>query len=105
LVSELTPSGVKLRMLKLTNNIFEEIKERQKVDLELVDRLVLVNQGKEKDFKVDENGVMKFYDKVCAPDVPELKRKILEEDYMSSLSIHPGTMKMYQYLKKLFWWL
>jgi len=51
LVSDLTPSGVKLGMLKLTSNTLEEIKVRQKVNLELVDRL-------------DENGVMKFHDRV-----------------------------------------
>jgi len=37
---------VKLGMLKLTSNILEKIKEGKKVDMELVDRLVLVNQGK-----------------------------------------------------------
>jgi hypothetical protein len=66
---------------------------------------VLINQGKEKDFRVDENGIMKFRDRVCVPNVPELKRMILEEGYRSSLSIHPEAMKMYQDLKKLFWWL
>jgi hypothetical protein len=54
------------------------------VNLELVDRLVLINQGKEKDFRVDENGVMKFCDRVCVPDLPKLERKILEEDHRSS---------------------
>jgi len=46
LVCELTPESVKLRMLKLTSNILEEIKVGQKEDLELVDRVVLVKQGK-----------------------------------------------------------
>lgn len=46
LVCEETPNSVKLRMLKLTNGILKEIRERQKVDLGLVDRLVLINQGK-----------------------------------------------------------
>ena len=50
----------------------EEIKEGQKVDFELVDRLVLFNQSKKKDFKVDENGVIRFRDRICASDVPEL---------------------------------
>jgi len=36
--------------------------------------------------------------------VPELKKRILEEGQISSLSIHPGATKMYQDLKKLFWW-
>jgi len=38
------------------------------------------------------------------PDVPELKRKILQECHKNSLNIHPEAMKMYQDLKKLLWW-
>ena len=74
LVSELTPDGVTLGMLKLTSNILEEIKNGQKEDLELVDRVVLVNQGKGGDFRLDENGVLMFRDRVCVPSVLELKR-------------------------------
>jgi len=44
-----------------------------------------------------------FRDRVCVPDVPELRKCILDEGHMSSLSIHPGATKMYQDLK-LFWW-
>jgi hypothetical protein len=65
LVSELTPKSVKLGMLKLTSNILEEIKNGQKEDLELVDRVVLVNQGKGGDFRLGENGVLMFRDRVC----------------------------------------
>lgn len=78
LVSELTPSGVKLGMLKLTSNILEDIKKGQKMDLEPVDHVVLVNKGKGMDFRFDENGVLMFRDRVCVPDVPELKKQILE---------------------------
>jgi len=45
-----------------------------------------------------------FRDRVCVPDVPELKKRILDEGHRSSLSIHPGATKMYQDLKRLFWW-
>jgi len=62
LVSELTPEGVRLGMLKLTSNILEEIKNGQKEDLELVDRVMLVNQGKCGDFRLGENGVLMFRD-------------------------------------------
>jgi len=72
LVSELTPDGVRLGMLKQTSNILEEIKNGQKEDLELVDRVVLVNQGKGGDFRLDENGVLMFRDRVCVQDVLEL---------------------------------
>jgi len=104
LLSEFTPSGVKLGMLKLTSNILNEIKNGQKEGLELVDRVVLVSQGKRVDFRLDQNGVLMFHYRVCVPDVPELKKRILDEGHRSSLSIHPGATKMYQDLKRLFWW-
>jgi hypothetical protein len=34
----------------------------------------------------------------------ELHRKIMDEAHCSRYSIHPGTNKMYQDLKKKFWW-
>ncbi|WJX13331.1 hypothetical protein P8452_03730 [Trifolium repens] len=104
LVCETTPRSVKLGMLKLTNDFLDEVKNGQKGDLDLVNCLVLIDQGKETDFKVDENEVIRFRERVCVPNIPELKRKILEEGYRSDLSIHPGATKMYQDLKKLFWW-
>jgi len=49
---------------------------------------VLVNQGKGGDFKLHENGVLMFRDRICVPDVLWLKRQILDEGHRSSLSIH-----------------
>jgi len=66
--------------------------------------VVLVNQGKGADFRLDQNGVLMFRDRVCVPDVPELKKRILDEGHQSSLSIHPGATEMYQDFKRLFWW-
>ena len=34
----------------------------------------------------------------------KLKKFILEESHRSNLSIYPGDTKMYQDLKKIFWW-
>ncbi|MCI44792.1 hypothetical protein A2U01_0066031, partial [Trifolium medium] len=45
-------------MLKLTNPFLEEIKECQKMDKKLMEKLVLINEGKETDFGVDENGII-----------------------------------------------
>ena len=56
------------------------------------------------DFKVDEYGVLRFRGRVYVLDNPELKKLILEESHMSSLSIHPGATKVYQDLKKILWW-
>lgn len=38
---------------------------------------------------------MRFKDRVCVPDVLELKKSILEKGHMSGMSIHPGAIKIY----------
>ncbi|MCI47094.1 hypothetical protein A2U01_0068335, partial [Trifolium medium] len=78
LVCEVTPKSVKLGMLKLTNPFLENIRECQKTDKKLREKLVLVDEGKETNFKVDENGIMRFHGRMCVPDVPELKKMIME---------------------------
>src|SRR4030066_2092433 len=66
--------------------------------------MTLVHQGKGEDLRLDEFGVLRFRDRVCVPDLPELKRRILKEGHRSALIIHPVATKMYQDLKKLFLW-
>ncbi|MCI67471.1 hypothetical protein A2U01_0088730, partial [Trifolium medium] len=48
------------------------------MDRKLMEKLVLINEGKETDFEVDENGIIRYRGRVCVPDVPELKKMILE---------------------------
>ena len=54
------------------------------------------------DFKVDDQGVLRFEGRICIPDNDEMKKMILEESHRSSLSIHPEATKMYHDLKKLY---
>ncbi|MCI49517.1 hypothetical protein A2U01_0070761, partial [Trifolium medium] len=81
LVCERTTRSVKLGMLKLTNLFLEEVMEKQKMDEKLLKYKALIEKGKELDIKIDENEVMRCPGRVCVPDVPELKRMILEEGH------------------------
>ncbi|MCI41872.1 hypothetical protein A2U01_0063106, partial [Trifolium medium] len=58
-------------------------------DKKLMEKLVLINEGKETDFEVDDSGIIRYHGRVCVPDVPELRKMILEEGHRSGLSIHP----------------
>ena len=104
MVCELTPESVRLGMLKINNDFLDVIKENQRLDVKLVDLMPAGEDKPESDFKVDNIGVLRFRGIICVPDNAELRKSILEESHRSSLSIHPGATKMYQDLKKLFWW-
>lgn len=72
--------------------------------MKLVDLLSSVNPNKESDFKVDEQGVLRFRGRLYVPNNSKLKKMILKKSHKSRLSIHIGATKMYQDLKKMFWW-
>ena len=52
---------------------------------------------------IDE--VLKFRKKVCIPQDLELRKKILSEAHDTLYTAHPGGVKMYQDLKKTYWWI
>ncbi|KAL8104338.1 hypothetical protein AgCh_028521 [Apium graveolens] len=52
----------------------------------------------------DSQGLYRFSSRVWIPNVTELKNEVLQEAHNSRFSIHPGSTKMYQDLKKNFWW-
>ena len=42
--------------------------------------------------------------RLCVPDVIELKKEIMEEAHSSAYAMHPGSTKMYRTLKDHYWW-
>ena len=60
--------------------------------------------GEAPDFGKGTDGILRFRGRICVPSDEGLKKTILEEAHKSSMSIHPGSTKMYQDLKKIFWW-
>lgn len=56
------------------------------------------------DFKIGSDGIMRFWDRICVLDVSELKKMLFEGSHKSNLKIHPIATKIYQDLKRIFWW-
>jgi hypothetical protein len=48
--------------------------------------------------------VVWFKDRLFVPDITSIQELILKEAHETAYSIHPGSEKMYQDLKKRFWW-
>ena len=57
-----------------------------------------------KHFRVDENDVLWFKDRLVVPKDRELRDQIISEAHSYKLSIHPDSNKMYHDLKPRFWW-
>ena len=51
----------------------------------------------------NENGILYYKDRVCVLNDSELKKVILKEAHSEFFSMHPGSTKMYQDLKVLYW--
>ena len=95
LVCEVTPKSVRLGMLKVVSGLVEEIRYYQKSNTFLLVHLESITLDKQSSFILRANGVLRLQDKICVPSILELRKMILEEGHMSSLSIYPGATKMY----------
>ncbi|WVZ19293.1 hypothetical protein V8G54_006615 [Vigna mungo] len=73
-------------------------------EIELVENFRDLKLQKGKNFSVGADGILRFRGRVCVPNIPELRRLILEEGHHSRFSMHPGMTKMYQDLKEHYWW-
>ena len=61
-----------------------------------------VKEAKMKDFHL-KKGVLWFKRRLCAPNIAELKSKVIKEVHNSTFTAHPVSIKMYHDLKTHFW--
>ena len=85
-------------------NFGEQIKEAQKNDEETQHIKTQIKIDKAPDFRINEQEILWYKDRICVPKKEELRKLILDEAHMSAYSIHPGSTKMYQDLKTKYWW-
>ncbi|KAL4032488.1 hypothetical protein IC575_005566 [Cucumis melo] len=65
-------------------------------------RLVEVGQGE--DFSISSNDGLTFDKRLCMPENSAVKTELLSEAHSSPFTMHPGSMKMYQDLRRVHWW-
>ena len=80
-------------------NLLNRVLEAQKSDKKIFAIVIHNREGKETEFSVNEDGFLYYRDRVCVPNVDELKKSILEEAHNGSFAMHPVSTKMYQDLK------
>jgi len=88
----------------ITSSLIDRISTLQKDD-EFIQRISQrIKGGESTSFRLDDKGVLRLKGRICIPNLPELRREILDECHKSKLSIHPGVSKMYNDIKRTFWW-
>jgi hypothetical protein len=97
------PHGI-LNNIALIPAIKEDIIATQRTDVGMGHLHQRLELGEAQCFRQDTDGVLWFKDRLMVLKDFELHRKIMDEAHCSWYSIHPGTNKMYQDLKKNFWW-
>jgi hypothetical protein len=90
--------------IELEPTLEQDIRKGQKDDEKINEIRQLIIDGKGPDFHEDAEGVVWFKDRLCVPDITSIRELILKEAHETAYSIHPGSEKMYQDLKKRFWW-
>jgi hypothetical protein len=90
--------------IELEPTLEQDIRKGQKEDEKINEIQQLIIDGKGKDFHEDTEGVVWFKDRLCVPDIKSIWEVILKEAHETAYSIHLGSEKMYQDLKKRFWW-
>ena len=83
--------------LSLRSEVMDRVVKAQRDDPQLQTMIGKAN------ITLDDEGVIRFQHITCVPDVVEVKKEVLEEAHRSKFSIHPGSSKMYQDLKRNFW--
>ncbi|XP_050915978.1 uncharacterized protein LOC127131083 [Lathyrus oleraceus] len=101
LVCKVTPSSVRMGMLKLSSGFLDGIREGQKLYMILVDRLSFIRHNGDEDFRVNKNGVLKFWNRkskiehqklsslMQLSDTPEWKWDNILMHFVTSLSNTP----------------
>ena len=102
---EIIPQGL-LTHISVEPTLHDQVIMAQLHDksVRIIKQKVLECENKYKYFRVDHKGILWFEDRLVVPKNHELRKLILDEVHLSKFSIHPGSTKMYQDLRQIFWW-
>ncbi|TYK28809.1 ty3-gypsy retrotransposon protein [Cucumis melo var. makuwa] len=94
----------KLAQLTVQPTLRQKIIDAQSNDPYLVEKRGLAEAGQAVEFSISSDGGLLFERRLCVPSHSAVKTELLSEAHSSPFSIHPGSTKMYQDLKQVYWW-
>ncbi|KAL0561078.1 hypothetical protein IC582_001496 [Cucumis melo] len=95
---------MQLAQLTVQPTLRQRIINAQSNDPYLVEKRGLAEAGQAAEFSLSSDGGLLFERRLCVPSDSAVKTELLSEAHSSPFSMHPGSTKMYQDLKRVYWW-
>ncbi|TYK14639.1 ty3-gypsy retrotransposon protein [Cucumis melo var. makuwa] len=94
----------KLAQLTVQPTLRQKIIVAQSNDPYLVEKRCLAEAGQAVEFSISSDGGLLFERRLSVPADSVVKTELLTEAHISHFFMHPGSTKMYQDLKRVYWW-
>jgi hypothetical protein len=98
------PRRVRAMSITVHRSVRDQIIEAQASVVGTKDLLEKELRGMEKHLDQKDDGGLYFVDRLWVPFTGDLRTLIMDEAHNSMYSIHPGSDKMYQDVRELYWW-
>ncbi|TYK11149.1 ty3-gypsy retrotransposon protein [Cucumis melo var. makuwa] len=85
-------------------NVVADTLSRKSNDPYLVEKRGLEEAGQAVEFSISSDGGILFERHLCVPSDGAVKTELLSKAHSSPFSMHLGSTKMYQDLKRVYWW-
>ncbi|KAL0536899.1 hypothetical protein IC582_025862 [Cucumis melo] len=95
---------MQLAQLTVQPTLRQRIIDAQSNDPYLVEKRGLAEAGQTAEFSLSSDGGLLFERRLYVPSDSAVKTELLSEAHSSPFSMHPGSTKMYQDLKRVYWW-
>jgi hypothetical protein len=92
-------ANTKVVAMEIDSTLSQDIRKGQLIDEKIQEIKQNIKGGKSPRFTKDDHGVLWYKERICVPDVKEIKNLILREAHDSAYSIHLRGNKMYRDLK------
>ena len=102
---EVVDKGVPVHLanLMVQLELLARIKATQLENPECAKIMQLLEEGKEKEFCLKDDGLLTHFKQMCVPESDELRKGIMSKAHHSPYIVHLGGTKMYQDIKGSYW--
>ncbi|KAA0067058.1 pol protein [Cucumis melo var. makuwa] len=95
---------LQLAQLRVQPTLRQKIIIAQSNDPYLVEKHCLAEAGQAVEFSISSDGGLLFERRLCVPADSGIKTELLTKAHRSPFFMYPGSTKMYQDLKRVYWW-